>query len=120
MNIAISHPFEFTDYAKLAATLDGMVRAGALPLTYVLCVEESPLVTRYARERGLPIHVYPYRFAYGEYGLDFRGSHGRQMVEACDGLVAFHNPRFRGTAHLIKLARERGPDLRLLAVVPLP
>jgi hypothetical protein len=119
MKIAIAYPLGFSNYDKLAATLDRLIRSRAVPLTHVLCTVECPLVAQYARNRGLPYQVFHYHYAYNSYGRPiFNSEHDRDMIKTSDGLVAFHGPRNVDTARIIQHAKARA--LRVIAQIPIP
>lgn len=63
------------------------------------------LAERYARERGIPIKIYPANWA--KYGRSAGYRRNERIVEDCDYMVAFWDYKSPGTKHSINIARER-------------
>lgn len=61
---------------------------------------------RFARENGYRLRVFPADWE--KYGRRAGILRNQQMVDYADALIAFHDGKSRGTAHVIAAAKEAG------------
>ena len=118
MKIALIGSRGFVDYPLFCSKLDSLIRRGVLTITEVISGGNGAgtLAARFARERGLPLHVFAPNYA--RYGRSAPLVRNEAIVEACEGLVAFHDMASKGTAHALRLAQSRAK--RVIIVVPVP
>ena len=67
---------------------------------------------RYAKERGFPVKQFPAQW--DRYGKRAGYLRNEEMLTAADGLVAAWNGQSKGTAHMIRIAREKGIPVRII------
>jgi hypothetical protein len=67
---------------------------------------------RYAKERGIPVKQFPAQW--DRYGKRAGYLRNEEMLTAADGLVAAWDGRSKGTAHMIRIAREKGIPVRII------
>lgn len=65
----------------------------------------------YAKQRGLQTEIYPAMWS--TYGKSAGFRRNADIVNAADQVVAFWDGESKGTAHTIKLARERGKSVTI-------
>lgn len=110
MKLAVIGSRQFTDYAFLVGTLDGLQLAGLLPaITAIIsggARGTDTLAARYARERGLPLEEFlP---DYPTCGRKAPLVRNQLLIAASHAVVAFHDGTSRGTRHALGLARRQG------------
>jgi len=67
---------------------------------------------RFAEERGMRIKEFPANWSRD--GSAAGPIRNRQMANYADALIAFHDGRSRGTAHMIQVARDLGLKVRVI------
>ena len=72
------------------------------------------LAEEYAREHGIPARVF--RPDYRRYGKGAPFVRNRQIVDACDQLIAIWDGKSRGTQYTVHYARKMGKPVRIYLV----
>lgn len=107
MNVAVIGSRSFRDYAKLCADLD-RCRAHWGDFTVISggAVGADSQAACWAKERGLPLVVFPADWvAYGK-RAGFMRNH--DIIAAADYVVAFWDGQSKGTHHSLSLAAKKG------------
>lgn len=120
MKLAVIGSRQFTDYAFLAATLDGLQLAGVLPPIYTIvsggALGTDKMAARYSRERGLPLLEFIPDYA--TYGRKAPLIRNKLIIAASNAAVAFHDGKSRGTLHALGLARRQGLEPVIVVHTP--
>ena len=105
---------EYTDYKTLAATLDKLL-THKLPVTIVSGTARGTdrMGEAYAIERKLPLLRFPANWRYGKQAGRLRNA---QMAEEAHALIAFWDGKSPGTAHMIKIAKDKGLAVRVIKI----
>ena len=74
------------------------------------CIE---LGEKYAMERNLHVAYFPAKW--DKYGKSAGYRRNTEMADYADALIAFWDGKSRGTAHMIKIAKERNLKIRLIS-----
>lgn len=107
MKAIIAGTRTFAEYKLLRDTCDSLFRVA--PATEIVsggATGADQLGERYAKERGLPIKLFPAKWS--EYGKSAGPMRNREMAEYADMLIAFWDGESRGTADMINAARQAG------------
>lgn len=103
MKLAIVGTRNFQDYdllvrivAKVKSPIDEIVSGGARGA--------DTLAERYAREHNIPMKVFPAKW--DRYGKKAGYTRNKEIVDYCDGLIAFWDGYSKGTKHSIDLCVE--------------
>lgn len=118
MKVIIAGSRTFTDYALLKQVCDatlikqkdieivsGKARHGA-----------DTLGEQYAIEKGYPIKDFPAIWhKHGKHAGPIRNT---EMAKYADGLIAFHDGKSPGTAHMIKIAKKLGLRVKVVKFDP--
>jgi hypothetical protein len=113
MYVIVAGGRDFDDYELLCRKLDIILKNQ----TEVVIVSGAArgadtLGERYAKERGYPVHPFP--ALWNKYGRRAGFIRNAEMLNYSDALVAFWDGKSRGTAHMIKIAREKGLPTRVV------
>ena len=105
---------DFQDYSLLQRSMDA----------FLMNIDDDVLIVsgrakgadrlgeRYANERGYTVQPYPADWQ--KHGKAAGFIRNEEMAQNADALVAFWNGESRGTAHMIKLARQYSLDVRVI------
>ena len=103
MKVAVIGSRSFASYSFLCRQL------ASLPVSSVVsggARGADSLAARFARERGLPLHVFLPDYA--RFGRRAPLVRNESIIAAAELVVAFWDGRSAGTAHALRLARQRG------------
>lgn len=70
------------------------------------------LAREYAKEKGIPFSEY--KPDYKQYGRGAPMVRNRQIVDACDLLIAFWDGKSKGTKYTIDYARREGKQVKIV------
>lgn len=117
-NVVIAGCRDYTDYAEAAAFLDeilpGLVPGGSEPVFFSgKCRGADALGERYAREHGFRVVAYPADWSLGRRAGPLRNE---RMAHDADAVVCFWDGQSRGTASMIRYARQYGRALRVFRI----
>ncbi len=108
MKTIIAGSREFSDYDEMCRALDVFEKQYG-QVTEVVSGSArgtDKLGERWAKERSIPITRFPAKW--NENGKAAGYIRNAEMAAYADSLVAFHVDKSKGTAHMIRLAKERG------------
>ena len=103
MRVALIGSRSFSSYTFLCRQL------ASLPISEVIsggARGADSLAARFAQERGLLLRVF--RPAYSRYGRSAPLVRNKAIIAAAQLVVAFWDGQSAGTAHALRLARQRG------------
>lgn len=106
---------DFGNYSLLCKTMDHLLCNKQGENIQIVCGKArgaDTLGERYARERGYSANYFPANW--NTYGKRAGYVRNVEMAQAADALVAFWDGQSRGTAHMIKTAREYGLLVRVI------
>jgi predicted Rossmann fold nucleotide-binding protein DprA/Smf involved in DNA uptake len=112
MKTAIVGSRNITDYdlneALEGLTVTEIISGGAMGV--------DTLAEVYAKDKGLPLQIFPADWkAHGSKAGPLRN---KQIVEACEQLVAIWDGSSKGTATTIRMAQKAGKPVRVVAPYP--
>lgn len=106
---------DYGSYSLLCKTMDRMLCNKQSESIQIVCGKAhgaDTLGERYARERGYSVNDFPANWkTYGKRAGYIRNV---EMAQNADALVAFWDGQSRGTAHMIKMAKEYGLLVRVI------
>ena len=109
---------DYTDYAQASEFIDMCISSVKDKYTPVFvsgtCRGADKLGERYARERGYEVEKYP--ADWDKYGAAAGPIRNRKMAEIADYVICFWDGNSRGTASMIRYAREMGKEIRIKRV----
>jgi hypothetical protein len=103
VRLAVVGSRSFADYKLLCDTLD-RVKSSIEEIISGGAAGADALAARYAREHGIPLVEIKAEWAI--YGKQAGYMRNYDIIERCDGVVAFWDGASKGTKHDINLARE--------------
>ncbi len=112
MNIIVAGGRDFTDYNLMKDRLDFYFK-DIKPT--IICGEArgaDSLGKKYAQEHGLEVISMPADWE--KHGKAAGMIRNVAMSRIADGLVAFHDSKSKGTAHMIQTMRNRGKPVRIV------
>lgn len=115
MRLAIVGSRGFNDYDLMRSIIpDILISSGQLNHSIVSggAKGADTLAEMFAQEYMLPITLfYP---EWDKYGKSAGMIRNRQIVDYCNGLVAFWDGKSKGTANSIELAKEKGKLIKII------
>ena len=110
MKTAIVGSRSITDYdlneALEGLTVTEIISGGAMGV--------DTLAEVYAKAKGLPLQIFPADWK--AHGPKAGPLHNKQIVEACEQLVAIWDGNSKGTATTIRMAQKAGKPVRMIKV----
>lgn len=113
--VIIAGGWDFGNYSLLCKTMDRLLCNKQRENIQIVCGKArgaDTLGERYARERGYLVNYFPANW--NTYGKRAGYIRNVEMAQNADALVAFWDGQSRGTAHMIKTAREYGLLVRMI------
>lgn len=111
MIIIVAGSRGFLDYGLLMTTLDMF----PWPITEIVSGSArgaDTLGERYAREKGIPIKLFPAQW--DRHGRSAGYRRNVEMAAYADALIAFWDGHSRGTEHMIEEARKRNLIIKII------
>jgi hypothetical protein len=104
---------DFEDYELLKEKLDFFTKdKDKVVVVSGAAKGADTLGEQWAKERGYEVHPFP--ALWNKYGKRAGFIRNAEMLNYADALVAFWDGKSRGTAHMIKITREKGLPLRVV------
>jgi predicted Rossmann fold nucleotide-binding protein DprA/Smf involved in DNA uptake len=117
MNVAIIGSRGFSDWDRFAAEVDRFLLGTSADVIISGGAEGADtLAERYAQTRGIPIQVFP--ADWDRFGTKAGPNRNRQIVAACDVLIAFWDGTSHGTRKTVQLAQNAGKTVFVVKVTP--
>jgi hypothetical protein len=111
IRLAVVGSRSFDDYWRLCIKLDKIARDTGIVIVSGGAKGADKLAERYANARGLELHVFPAHW--DMFGKKAGMMRNREIIQNCDGLIAFWDGVSEGTANIIGLAKKAGKKLWL-------
>ena len=115
MKIIVAGGRNFTNYTMLKERLDYLfqnINKNALIIISGMAPGADTLAVKYAEEEIIPLVRMP--ADWNTYGKNAGFKRNVAMAQIADGLVAFWDGKSRGTGHMIKIANDRGLNVRII------
>lgn len=113
--VIIAGSREFDNYELLKAKCDLILaRDNNWEIVSGTARGADKLGERYAAERGLPVKKFVPDW--DKHGKKAGYIRNEAMAEYADALIAFHMNGSRGTAHMIKIAKEANLPMRIIKI----
>ncbi|MBP1576666.1 MAG: DUF2493 domain-containing protein [Oscillospiraceae bacterium] len=111
--IVVAGSRDYENYEEVKTYIEACIRELQKKNTLIFlsggCRGVDMLGERYAKENGFPIERYPANWK--KYGKSAGPKRNLQMVRICDGVICFWDGKSKGTASVIRYAKEFGKPL---------